>query len=116
MKIVITTPERPPVKYRDQKIKSKLHYTRGIMLKRVTSGGAHLRGLALGEHSFEETSQRRQSCQSGLGCSGRARAWILKHCRASIRPDAGAKPRFSVSYRVFAIAGIKQGNHLVALV
>ena len=26
------------------------------MLKRVTSGGAHLRGLAPGQHSSEETS------------------------------------------------------------
>ena len=39
-------------------IKSNLHYTRGITPKRVTSGGAHLRGLAPGLHSSEETSQR----------------------------------------------------------
>ena len=38
--------------------KSNLHYTRGITPKRVTSGGAHLRGLAPGLHSSEETSQR----------------------------------------------------------
>ena len=45
---------------RTDKIKSKsnLHYTRGITPKRVTSGGAHLRGLAPGLHSSEETSQR----------------------------------------------------------
>ena len=30
--------------------KSNLHYTRGITLKRVTSGGVHLRGLALRRH------------------------------------------------------------------
>ena len=30
------------------KSKSNLHYTRGITPKRVTSGGAHLRGLAPG--------------------------------------------------------------------
>ena len=30
----------------------------GITPKRVTSGGAHLRGLAPGQHSSEETSQR----------------------------------------------------------
>ena len=35
-----------------------LHYTRGIMLKRVTSGGIHLRGLGPGQHSSEETSQQ----------------------------------------------------------
>ena len=35
-----------------------LHYTSGITPKRVTSGGAHLRGLAPGLHSSEETSQR----------------------------------------------------------
>ena len=37
---------------------SKLHYTRHITPKRVTSGGAHLRGAALGPHSSEQTSQR----------------------------------------------------------
>ena len=36
--------------------------------------------------------------------SGRARIWILKNCRASMGPDAGAKLRFAVSDRVFAIA------------
>ena len=39
-------------------VKSNLHYTRGITPKRVTSGGAHLRGLAPGLRSSEETSQR----------------------------------------------------------
>ena len=38
--------------------KSNLHYTRGITPKRVTSCGAHLRGLAPGLHSSEETSLR----------------------------------------------------------
>ena len=42
----------------DQLIKSNLHYTRGITPKRATSGGIHLRGLAPGQHSSEETSQR----------------------------------------------------------
>ena len=41
-----------------QQIKSNLHYTRDITLKRVTSGGAHLRSLAPLQHSSEETSQR----------------------------------------------------------
>ena len=41
-----------------KKIKSNLHYTRGITPKRVTSGGAHLRNLAPGLHSSEETWQR----------------------------------------------------------
>ena len=40
------------------KIKSNLHYTRRITPKRVTSCGAHLRGLAPGLHSSEEASQR----------------------------------------------------------
>ena len=35
-----------------------LYYSRGIMPKRVSSGGAHLRDLASGQHSSEETSQR----------------------------------------------------------
>ena len=38
--------------------KSNLHYTRRITPKRVTSCGAHLRGLAPGQHSSEKTSQR----------------------------------------------------------
>ena len=38
--------------------KSNLHYTRRITPKRVTSCGAHLRSLAPGLHSSEETSQR----------------------------------------------------------
>ena len=38
--------------------KSNLPYTRGITPKRVTSGGAHLRCLAPGQHSPEEISQR----------------------------------------------------------
>ena len=42
----------------NQKSKSNLHYTRRITPKRVTSCGAHLRGLAPGLHSSEETSQR----------------------------------------------------------
>ena len=41
-----------------ENIKTNLHYSRGIAPKRVTSGGAHLRGLASGQHSSEETSQR----------------------------------------------------------
>ena len=32
--------------------------SRGITPKRVTSGGAHFRGLAPGQHSFKETLQR----------------------------------------------------------
>ena len=40
------------------KIKSNLYYTRRITPKRVTSCGAHLRSLAPGLHSSEETSQR----------------------------------------------------------
>ena len=45
--------------------------------------------------------------------SGRAR--VLKNCRDSIGPDAGAKSRFLVSDRVFAIDGIMQKEHLVQL-
>ena len=39
------------------KIKSNPYYTRGITPKRATSGGAHLRDLAPGRHSSEESSQ-----------------------------------------------------------
>ena len=38
--------------------KSNLYYTRGITPKHVTRGGAHLRGLAPGQHSSEATSKR----------------------------------------------------------
>ena len=39
--------------------KSNLHYTRGSSTpKSVTSDGTHLRGLAPGQHSSEETSWR----------------------------------------------------------
>ena len=38
--------------------KSNLHHTRGITPNRVTSSEAHLHGLAPGQHSSEETSQR----------------------------------------------------------
>ena len=37
---------------------------------------------------------------------------ILKNCQTSIEPDAGAKSRFLMSARVFAIAGIKQREHV----
>ena len=37
---------------------STLHHTRGVASKRVTSDGIHLRSLAPGQHSSEETSQR----------------------------------------------------------
>ena len=42
-------------------IKLKLHHTRGITLKRVTSGRAHLLGLAPAQHSCERTSQHWQA-------------------------------------------------------
>ena len=40
------------------KSKSDLHYTRDIAPKRVTCDGAHLRSLAPGKRSSEETSQQ----------------------------------------------------------
>ena len=43
------------IKFENQnKKKTNLHYTRGITLKRVTSGGIHLRDLTCGQHSSEE--------------------------------------------------------------
>ena len=42
-------------------IESNLRYTRGNTPKCETSGGTRLRGLALGQHSSEETSQRRRA-------------------------------------------------------
>ena len=38
--------------------KSNLHYTRRNTPKRVTSGGAHLRGSTSEPHSSEQTLQR----------------------------------------------------------
>ena len=43
-------------------MKSNLYYTRGITSKRVTSGGALLSGLAPGQHSSKETTQRWRHC------------------------------------------------------
>ena len=55
---LITGLEKYCIVHQCSKIKSNLHYTRRITPKRVTSCGAHLRGLAPGQHSSEETSQR----------------------------------------------------------
>ena len=41
-----------------KKNKTTRHYTRSITPKRVTSSGVRLHGLAPGQHSSEETSQR----------------------------------------------------------
>ena len=41
-----------------QKLKSNLHCAYGITSKRVTSDGAHFRGLAPVQRSSEETSKR----------------------------------------------------------
>ena len=60
-------------------------------------------------HLTKPFSQIGQSCS---GFSGWVRAWISKICRALIGPDLGAKSRFSVSNRVFAIAEIKQRSTL----
>ena len=38
--------------------KTNLHHTRSITPMRVTSSEVHLRGLASGQHSFNEISQR----------------------------------------------------------
>ena len=54
------------VKYINQK--SNLHYTRRITSNRVTSGGVHLRGLAPGQHSSEETSQRWRVVGDTVSC------------------------------------------------
>ena len=43
------------------KIKTPLELTRGVTRKRVTNGEVHLRGLAPGQHSPVETSQRRRA-------------------------------------------------------
>ena len=43
-------------------LESNLHYSRDITPKRVTRGGIHLRVLAPGQHSADETSQRWRRC------------------------------------------------------
>ena len=60
-------------------------------------------------HLTKPFSQIGQSCS---GFSGWVRAWISKICWGLIGPDLGAKARFSVSNRVFAIAEIKQRSTL----
>ena len=51
---------------------------------------------------------RARAFRAGLGLE------LKKNCLASIGPDVGVKSRFSVCDRVFAIAGIKQRERLVA--
>ena len=54
-------------------IKSNLHYTGHITPKRVTSGGAHLRCLAPGQHHSEKPSKRVRAvgdAVSDLTCQG----------------------------------------------
>ena len=58
--------------------KSNLHYTRGITLKRVTSDGTHFCGLAPGQQSSEETSQRWRQCVR-FDWPGRIRTSDLPH-------------------------------------
>ena len=57
-----------------------------------------------------------QSCQLGLGFLGGFRfgPGLVFELSVSIVPDAGTKSKFSVSGRVFAIAGIKQEANLYA--
>ena len=45
-----------------------LCYIRSITPKRVTSGGVHLSGLAPGQHSSEETSQRWRAGDDNVSC------------------------------------------------
>ena len=59
-KLIVMQQARRPLN-RVNKSKSNLHYARGITTKRATSGEAHLRCSATGQHSSEETSQRRQA-------------------------------------------------------
>ena len=51
-----------------------IDYTRDIPPKRVTSGRAHLRGLASGQHSSEATSQRWRAVGDTGHCVGFDRA------------------------------------------
>ena len=48
---IISTPD---MEIRGKMFKSNFHYTRVMMPKRVTSGGAHLRSLAPGQHGFKK--------------------------------------------------------------
>ena len=59
--IVIESRSLPVACRQRQNQRKNLHHTRGITLKRVTRDGTHLRGLAPGLHSCDETSQRRQA-------------------------------------------------------
>ena len=57
-KIFLVNKDKLPLRFMLSNKGSNLHYTRRITPKRVTSCGAHLRGLAPGQHSSEEASQR----------------------------------------------------------
>ena len=55
------------------KLKRKLHCTRGITPKRVTSGRDHLYDIAPGQHSSEETPQRWRLCVRFTGRESKLR-------------------------------------------
>ena len=70
--------------------KSNLHHTRGITPKRVTSGGAHLRGIASEQHYSEDTWQRWRvvgDTESNSTCAGikpqTSRTDKLSNCQLS---------------------------------
>ena len=68
------------------------HYTRDITPKRVTSGGIHLRGLAPGQHSSEETSQR---CRHSIRFDQRAnRTPDLSRCIQPLRQPSSSINNF----------------------
>ena len=63
-----------------------LHYTHGLTPKRVTSGGAHLRGLVSEQYSNEETWQADNNTVSNFTGEGiepqtfLTNSDVLKHC------------------------------------
>ena len=56
--VIITCQRQDGHKLKSNQKKANLHYTPGITTKRLTSNGIHLRGLARGQHSFEEKTQK----------------------------------------------------------
>ena len=91
--------------------KQNLHYTRNITPKRVTSGWVLFCGLAPGQHSSDETSQRwltvagSVSGFAGAGMEPRPSAPIVMSLATTLS-DRCLDPQTFQYYPVFRVPGI----------
>ena len=88
-------------------IKSNLHYTRSITPKRVTSCGAHLRGLAPGLHSSEETF-----ALTGPGIEPQTSRTDSVRFAAELTAGLSLKGKYRYLLLVFVVADFNFYRHL----